>query len=53
MSDETHGAVEWQEFGAASIDGVRVLDGDEYVYTSQPFADVYGYDGPDGLVGTA
>jgi PAS domain S-box-containing protein len=52
MSDETHGPVEWQEFGAASIDGVGVLDGDEYVYTNRPFADIYGYDDPDELVGT-
>jgi PAS domain S-box-containing protein len=52
MSDRAYGPVEWQEFGAASIDGVGVLDGDEYVYTNRPFADVYGYDEPDELVGT-
>lgn len=53
MSDQAHGPVDWREFGAASIDGVGVLDGDEYVYTNRPFADVYGYDDPDELVGTA
>lgn len=52
MSDQAHGPVEWREFGAASIDGVGVLDGDEYVYTNRPFADVYGYEDPDELVGT-
>lgn len=52
MSDEAHEAVEWRAFGAVSIDGVGVLDGDEYVYTNRPFADVYGYDDPDDLVGT-
>jgi PAS domain S-box-containing protein len=53
MSDEVLASAGWREVGAASIDGVGVFDGDEYVYANQAFADIYGYDDPDELVGTA
>jgi PAS domain S-box-containing protein len=35
----------------ASMDGIAILDGDEYVYTNRAHADVFDYD-PDDLVGT-
>ncbi|AXR78438.1 PAS domain-containing protein [Natrarchaeobaculum sulfurireducens] len=35
----------------ASMDGIAILDGDEYVYMNQAHADVFGYD-VDDLIGT-
>ena len=35
----------------ASIDGMAILEDGEYVFVNQAHADIYGYDGPDALLG--
>jgi len=35
----------------SSIDGMAILDGDEYVYANQAHAEIYGYEDPDAFVG--
>jgi len=37
----------------ASMDGMAILDGDEYVYANRAHADIYGYDSPEALVGSS
>ncbi|GAB3326473.1 PAS domain S-box protein [Haloplanus salinarum] len=37
----------------ASMDGMAILDGDEYVYANRAHADVYGYDDPAAIVGNS
>jgi PAS domain S-box-containing protein len=35
----------------ASADGIAVLEGGEYVYVNEAYADLHGYDGPEELIG--
>lgn len=51
--NESSTAVEWTRLAAASMDGVGVLDGDEYGYANDALADVHGYEAPRALVGRA
>ena len=50
MSDKTHGPVEWQEFGAASIDGVGLVGDGAYVRGNDRLAAVYGFVTGAGIV---